>query len=298
MLEWMDRSVHTVEELKSALPVHVLGTIPRMRGGRSAALVGRIAQVDPRSDVAEAYRMIRTAIHFGMPRGQGAKVLVTSPHPGDGKTVTTSNLAIAMAQAGHRTLLIDADFRRPMQHVLYGIETEVGASSAAAGVVSPESVIRASGIDRLDILPCGEIPANPAGLLNSQQFANMIAKLSLKYDYLLIDSPPVIPVTDARILSAMCDSTILVLRAGKSTRKDCEQAVEALAAVGARSVGVLLNDLPARSGQYHYGDYNYTPRIDAGNQLTLESAGPATATAGNGNGNGNGKRTKWNQEEH
>ena len=148
------------------------------------------------------------------------------------KTTLASNLAITMARASQRTLILDADFRKPKQHEIFKIEADEGLCNVLAGQATLGSVIRSTEIEGLDLLPCGPIPPNPSEMLNSQTFIDLLEELSLKYDRVVIDSPPVIPVTDSRIIAALSDVVLLVLRAEKSTRKAAEQAREALLSVG------------------------------------------------------------------
>jgi capsular exopolysaccharide synthesis family protein len=209
------------------------------------------------SDIAEAYRTVRTAIFFGAPEERAKTILVTSPTPGDGKTTTTSNLAIAIAQAGQRVLLLDCDFRKPMQHRIFGIEDGMGLSDVITGHKTLNQTVKMTGTRGLYVLPAGPIPNNPSEILHGEMFARVLAKLAEKFDHIVIDSPPVVPVADARILSASADLTILGLRAQKSTRRVSLQAVESLRSVGGRILGAVVNDAPRRRGGYGYYSYGY-----------------------------------------
>jgi capsular exopolysaccharide synthesis family protein len=228
-----------------------------MSGRRTAVARAMTVHLDPRSVVAEAYRTVRTAVYFGAGENRCKTILVTSPEPGDGKTTSASNLAIAIAQTGRSVLLLDADFRKPTQHKNLDIKDAVGLSSVLAGREPVSRAIQHTGVEGLDILPCGPIPANPSEILNSREFGELIDNLAAKYDHILFDSPPVNAVTDARILGAVCDATILVLRADKSTRKSGEHARNALLSVGARLLGVIVNDAPHRKGYEVYGGTYY-----------------------------------------
>jgi polysaccharide biosynthesis transport protein len=179
---------------------------------------------------------------------------LTSPEPGDGKTTSASNLAIAIAQTGRSVLLLDADFRKPTQHKNLDVADALGLSGLLAGKASLEQAIQHTGVAGLDILPCGPIPANPSEILNSRQFGELLDELSGRYDHVVLDSPPCNLVADARILGAVCDVTILVLRADKSTRSAGAAARDALGSVGARVLGTIVNDAP-RKTQGYYGHY-------------------------------------------
>ena len=255
-LDWMDHRLRSADEISAILGVPVLGTVPAMSGKDDLTARGQKVLQEPSSSVGEAYKTIRTAVYFGVPDGQAKTLLITSPAPGDGKTTLVSNLAIAIAQAGQRTLVLDADFRRPMQHDIFEIENDDGLSSILAGRGNVNELVQHTVVSGLDILVCGPTPPNPSEMLNSQSFANLLNDLCGRYDHILIDSPPLMPVADARILGAMADVTVLVLRAEKSTRKAVEQAREGLLSVGAHILGAVVNNVPHRRGRYgYYGDY-------------------------------------------
>ncbi len=256
--DWMDQRLRSADEVSAILRIPVMGVIPDFAGKEASPVdCGQKVHLDPDSHAAEAYRTIRTAIYFGVPDGQAKTVLITSPSSGDGKTTLASNLAITMARASQRTLILDADFRKPKQHEIFKIEADEGLCNVLAGRATLGSVIRSTEIEGLDLLPCGPIPPNPSEMLNSQTFMDLLEELSLKYDRVVIDSPPVIPVTDSRIIAALSDVVLLVLRAEKSTRKAAEQAREALLSVGGRLLGAVVNAAPQRRGRYGYYSYGY-----------------------------------------
>jgi capsular exopolysaccharide synthesis family protein len=250
--DWLDQRLRSAEEIKQVMALPVLGVVPHIAGSRSAPQRGMHLHLEPMSDVAEAYRTVRTAVYFGQVGTIAKTILITSPAPGDGKTTLAANLAIAMAQAGNRILLLDADFRKPTQHKIFDIDKRTGLSNVLAGEAKLEDVIHSTHIAGLDVLPCGPIPANPSEILNSQTFADLLDELSQKYDHVLLDSPPVMPVTDARILAASCDATVLALRAEKTTRKGAVYARDMLHSVGSQILGVVVNDVPRRKGIYGY----------------------------------------------
>ncbi len=225
---------------------------------------GQKILLKPRSIAAEAYRTIRTAVFFGVPKGQAKTILVTSPAPGDGKSTLASNLAIAMAQAGQKTLVIDADLRKPRQQDIFQVDKEKGLSGVLAGTQTVNEAIQPGPVSGLDILPCGPETPNPSEILNSDVFEKNLEELSGRYDRIIIDSPPVTPVADSQILAAISDITILVLRAEKSTRRQSQAARESLLSVGGRLLGAVVNDVPRKGGRYgyyskygHYGRYGH-----------------------------------------
>jgi capsular exopolysaccharide synthesis family protein len=220
---------------------------------------GQKVHLASKSIVAEAYRTIRTAVFFGVPKGKAKTILITSPNAGDGKTTLVSNLAIAMAQAGQKTLLLDADLRKPMQHNIFEFENSKGLSSILAGTITLDEAIQAGPVEGLDVLSCGPEVPNPSEILNSDAFTEILkGDLTKRYDRIIVDSPPVGPVADSQILSAGCDITLLVLRAEKSTRKHSQQACDVLQSVGGHLLGAVVNDVPRRHGRYgYYSGYGY-----------------------------------------
>jgi capsular exopolysaccharide synthesis family protein len=216
---------------------------------------GQIVRLMPRSVAAEAYRTIRTSIFFGMQQGGARTILVTSPAPGDGKSTLASNLAIAMAQAGQKTLLIDADLRKPTQHKIFNISNETGLSSIIVRASKPEEAIKPGPVKGLYLLPCGPRVSNPSEILNSESFAFILANLSKCYDRIIIDSPPVMPVADSKVVAARCDITLLVVRAEKTTRKLLQHAKDSLTSVGGHVLGTIVNGVASKHGRYGYGRY-------------------------------------------
>ncbi len=254
----MDHRLRSAEEVSQVLGLSVLGVVPHLSERKDYSETGRIVDIEPLSQLAEAYRTIRTAVYFGGANGEMKTLLITSPAPSDGKTTLCSNLAITMAHAGQKILVLDADFRRPSQHKIFQIDHEdIGLSTVLTGQHELNQAIRPSGIDGLDVLPCGAIPPNPSEMLNGRAFEDFLDELSERYDRILLDAPPVMPVADARILGAICDAALLVLRAEKSSRKPSQQAVEALLRTGTHILGAVVNDAPTQRGRYGYHNYGY-----------------------------------------
>jgi capsular exopolysaccharide synthesis family protein len=253
----LDHRLKSVEEIASVLQLPVLGALPHFGDKQEKSQTGRLVALTPRSVAAESVRTLRTALHFGL-AGHDAKVIVvTSPSPGDGKSTVTSNLAIAMAQADQRVLLIDADLRKPTQHLIFEVSAETGLGSVLTDRRPVDEAIVPSVLDSLDLLPCGPLPSNPVELLNNGFFAEMLDQLRERYDRIVIDSPPVMPVADARVIAALGDATVLVLRAERSTRRLSLAARNELWRVRATRIGVVVNGVPLRK-QGHYGNaYGY-----------------------------------------
>jgi len=254
---WADQRLRSSEEISQVLGLPVLGVVPHIVQPKDDDTIGKIVDIEPTCQAAEAYRTIRTALYFGVPNGRTKTVLVTSPAAGDGKSTLASNLAITMAQTDQKVLILDADFRKPSQQKTFKTDNEaIGLCGVLAGRNDLSEAIRRSSVKNLDVLPCGPIPPNPSEMLNSRAFAELLVELSQRYDHIVLDAPPVMPVTDARILGAICNVTVLVLRADKSNRRPSQQAVKDLMKVGTQILGVVVNDTPLNKNGYGYG-YGY-----------------------------------------
>ncbi|MET7466280.1 polysaccharide biosynthesis tyrosine autokinase [Nonomuraea sp. NPDC005501] len=250
----LDTTVKTSEALREASQRPTLGIIAYERSAKNHPLIVRRKGGSSR---AEAFRSLRTNLQFiGVDR-QPKSLVVTSCLPNEGKSSTSSNLAIALAQAGWRVLLVDGDLRRPRLPDYFGIEGGIGLTDVLIGKVSLQSVIQTWGESRLFVLPCGQIPPNPSELLGSGGMRQLLAELTADYDIVIIDAPPLLPVTDAATLSALCDGTILVARHGRTRHEHIVRGTELLSRVNARVVGTVLNFIPAKAGRYDGYGYKY-----------------------------------------
>lgn len=246
--EWTDRRLRSIEEMKNALGISVLGVVPQMPAALTPLMKGLRVHQDPSSNVAEAYRSLRTAIYFGLRDQEARTILVTSPTPNDGKSTVAANLAIAMAQAGQRVLLVDADLRKPSLQGFFGIDSTRGLCNLLSGDEDVRKDICATRVYGLSLLPCGERPANPSEILNSQRFSDLLGDLAMEYDQVVIDSPPVNVVADARIIGAAADVSLLVVNAAHCDRRLAEMARDGLLSVGANVLGVVVNAATSGSG--------------------------------------------------
>jgi polysaccharide biosynthesis transport protein len=251
-LETVDDRVRSVEVASEVTGLSALAVIPSVSQPEETAL-GTLVHEEPQSQFAEAFRTLRTGIFFGTSEGHRKIILVTSPLPGDGKSTITANLAQALAQVGKKTILLDCDFRRPRVHVQFGLANEHGLSSIISGQADLSGAVCQAVQENLDVLTCGPIPPNPAELLNSEALHGLLTQLSQCYDHIVIDSPPVLAVTDARIVAACADVTIMVLRADQTRKKAARQAREQLDSVGANTLGLVINGTPQRTDRYGYG---------------------------------------------
>ncbi len=260
--DWSDDRFRNLPAVRAAAGAPVLGAIPSIPSSTAATAADRaqVVHFDPFGDASESYRTLRTALQFGLPP-RTKTLLITSPTAGDGKSTLVSNLAIALAQANKRVLVIDADLRAPVQHRLFGLSDRTGLASVLDGSDTLDGAIRRTGIEGLDVLPAGPIPSNPAELLNTPDFGDYLNDLADRYDLVLIDSPPVTAVTDARILAASADASMLVVRLGSSTRRQTEAARDGLRGVGARLIGVAVNGVGRRGSLASATGYYARPEM-------------------------------------
>jgi len=208
--------------------------------------------------MAEAYRTLRTNLGFAGMDQPCRSILVTSCNPLDGKSTIVSNLAVVMAQAGNKVILVDCDLRKPLQHKVFQVENFQGLTNCILQRLDVEEVAHRGLVENLTVLTSGPIPPNPAEILNSERTRSLWKTLLEKYDYVFIDSPPVLAVTDASILSTQVDGAILVVRSGV-TRKDlAREAKEQFAKANARLIGVVLNQVKMDANDYYQYYYYYS----------------------------------------
>ena len=253
---YFDRRLKDSEDVQEVVGVSTLGTIPLMRGRRGRQEMYQLAMLlYPRSAAAEAYRSLRANLEFSSVDAPVKTLLVTSAGPGEGKTVTAANLAVAFAQTGQQVLLLDADLRKPGVQAMFNVSNDRGLSTLLRSDDALwEHSIRVSEQPNLRLLTTGPLPPNPAELLGTKRMQSILQRLSKSYDLLIIDSPPLLVVADSAILSSFVDGTLLVIDA-KATRRDSARAArDALNRAGARVLGVLLNGLPSKDFA-SYGEY-------------------------------------------
>jgi capsular exopolysaccharide synthesis family protein len=202
---------------------------------------GLITHRSPSSTVSEQYRTIRTNLYFVSMVDSKQMLLITSPDPGDGKSTTTANLAIAIAQQGKKVLIVDADLRKPTIHSIFKVTNIVGLTDVLTDTASIEEAIIVSDIEGIHLMPSGPIPPNPAELLSSKKMTTWMKKAADRYDFILFDSPPLLAVTDASILANLCDGVLLVLCSGKSQDQKAVNAKRMLDYAKAKWIGVVLN---------------------------------------------------------
>jgi capsular exopolysaccharide synthesis family protein len=254
LLEFLDSSVSSQSEIEERLGLTFLGFVPSIPAVATNTPDLHIHR-EPKSLIAECMRAIRTNVLFMSPDKPFKRMLVTSSGPQEGKSTTTINLGIAMAQSGNRVLIIDTDMRRPRLHKAFGVSNEVGVSSLVVGDSKLDDAVKTTEVPGLFVMPCGPIPPNPAELLHTQAFADLLAKLGERFDRILLDSPPVGAVADAVVLATLVDGVVMVLKAGKTNRDVAQRTVRALRDVKAPIYGAVLNDVDLERSKY--GDYYY-----------------------------------------
>lgn len=267
--EMLDNTVKTPEQLRDVAGAANLGNIffdPK------AARRPLVTQIDSHAPRAEAFRVLRTNLQFIDVDSSSKVFIMTSPLPGDGKSTTAVNLAITLAQAGQRTVLIEGDLRRPKTSEYLGLESKVGLTTVLIGKVDLDDAIQPWGDDGLHVIASGAIPPNPAELLQSRQMAQVLERLRRHYDVVLIDAPPLLPVADAAVLSRQADGAILVVRHSKTTKDQVAAAADRLASVDAELLGTVFNRTPEKGNDgYGYGyGYGYAPAEGA--ELTDDDA--------------------------
>ena len=260
--EYLDTSVHGQRELERR-GYSVLGTIPQLltpgRRQDTGVTSHLITHTDVESSGAEAFRMLRTALAFATAERTVRTIAVTSPGPSEGKSTVAVNLASVLAQAGSRVLLVDADLRHPTLHTVFKHRKKPGLSDLVILNSSPDQAIFATGLDGLFCLPCGTIPPSPADLLTLAATRTLLKRLAGEYDYVVIDTPPVLVAADTPIIGTLADTTIMVVRVDRTALDALDHARTAMVNGGAHLSGLVLNDVKrsGRYGRYYYYYYKY-----------------------------------------
>lgn len=280
VIEYFDNSVRSVEDIeKSGMPI--LGSIPIIRLEETAKRFGKngkhhssdklsvheaktiagrlVTHFAPKSPISEAYRSLRTSIQYAKADTPLKTIVVTSPGPQEGKSTTVANLAITIAQMGTKTLLVDTDLRRPVLHSIFNLSRSKGISNYLVGKIELDEVIFKTDIDNLYVMPCGTLPPNPSELLGSKAMKHCINELKNRFDIVLFDSPPIMAVTDAAVLSSEVDGVVLVVKAGQTDRNAVIRSYEILRNIPNHILGALLNVVNVEGvyGSYYYYYYHY-----------------------------------------
>ncbi|WP_411827069.1 GumC family protein [Luteolibacter sp. AS25] len=259
-LEYLDTSVKSLEDVERYLQVPVLAVIPKD--------VGVLHKQNGMSPDAEAYRILRTNIEFNRKNPEDNAITVVSGGAGEGKSTTLVNLAYICAQGGYTTLMIDADLRRPRLHTFFDINNSVGLTNFLTTELMLEDVILQTPVDNLFFMPSGILPADAAGILNSRRMSELIQDVKQRFDLVLVDSPPILGVSDASVLASEVDLTMIVVQHRKLPRNMLMRVKQAVENVGGHVIGVVLNNVDVRSdSQYQYYTSYYTYYAPAESQI-------------------------------
>lgn len=255
--EMLDTRVKSTEDLGQLTGSPNLGVIGFDPDVQKLPLVTQLPAHSPR---AEAYRVLRTNLQFVDVDAQSKVFVVTSAVPAEGKTATSINLALSLAQAGVKTLLIEGDLRRPKASERLGIDGAIGITNVLVGKVALADAVQEHVETGLKVLPSGPVPPNPAELLQSNAMAELLTQLRGEFDVVIVDAPPLLPVTDAALLAAKADGAILAVRYGKTTRDQIRHSMDRLEQVGGQLAGTVLTMTPNKGKAYGYGyGYGYAP---------------------------------------
>jgi len=262
VLEYLDDTIKSTNDLNGMLGLTVLGSVTRVRGeGYTDRL---ITSQGPFSPMSEAYRLIRTNIQYMAVDQPAQTIMVTSANPGEGKSLTTANLGVIMAQANLRTIIVDTDLRQPVMHKVFRVSNMEGVTDLLRSPdVDINDYLKETGIENLRIITSGPLPPNSAEMIGSRRMADLVNRLKNIADVILFDSSPVLAVTDASVLSNRVDGVILVAHAKRTRRDSAKQAVKRLSQVGANILGCVLNQASFSEASYHHSEY-YTRSTERG----------------------------------
>jgi capsular exopolysaccharide synthesis family protein len=263
IVETLDNTIKEREDIEEFARIYFLGLLPTIKGDRKKRGgdikdIGRDLYIfrHPKSQIAEHSRIIRTNLLFMLPEKKLQTILITSPSPQEGKTTVAINLGITMAASGSRIILVDSDMRRPRLHKTFGIPHESGLSSYLIGASAMTDIVKRTEVDNLDVIPCGPMPPNPSEILHTVNFKEFLKEIKTLYDAIIFDSPPILAVADAQIISASTDGTILVAKAGGTTRESLVNSKQRVEGVSGSVLGCIMNDLDLESRMYRYYYYH------------------------------------------
>ena len=305
VLDRLDPRIRSLDELRQVTGLSIIGQVAIIPENQAGVLgsFGLISHSMPQSAWAEAYRAVRTNIDF-LRRGKRLQVLlVTSAYADEGKTTAASNLAISFAAAGRKVLLIDADLRHPSLDPIHGVDRVQGLSCLLNDVMPLRRVVQQSRINSLDVVTAGPEVPNPAELLSSPRLAELLDEARKSYDIILVDSSPLLAVTDPAIIGAVADGIILTVRAWMLDRHDAEQSLELLQSLGTPILGLLVNGIHPGEGGYssrhRYGGHRSDPAsaIDPGRRSASDDRGAVAAPA-DGHRNPPGERSYAKSDSH
>jgi succinoglycan biosynthesis transport protein ExoP len=277
-IEYLDTSVKTMDDVESLLGVPVLAIIPKN--------INLLHKEEGDTPDAEAYRILRTNIEFNRPNPEANTISLVSGGPGEGKSTTIANLAFICAQGGYSTLIVDADLRRPVQHLLFDMSNEFGLTNYLTTDMDLDEAILPTTVENLSLLPSGILPSDAVGILNSQRMSDTIAELKMRYDIVFFDSPPILGVSDASVIASEVDQTVIVVQHRRFPRAMLARVKQAILGVGGTVLGVVLNNVDLKHDQnyYYYTNYYgyYTPQGKEATRRGRQKSRVATNGADNG----------------
>jgi polysaccharide biosynthesis transport protein len=259
--EYLDNTIKTPDDIEKFLQVPFLGLIPvikRKSKNKNEKLIELVTHIDSKAAASESFRSVRTRILFSSAEKPPQVILVTSPMAKEGKTTAAANLAVTMAQAGSKVVLVECDMRRPRVHRIMKVSRDQGVSNVLVGNLEINDVVIESDVPNLSVIPCGPIPPNPSELLGSHQMGKFVALLRDEFDRIIIDMPPISAVTDAAIMTNFVDGVVVVVRANSTVREISKNTINQLKAVNAPILGVVLNDVDMEKNAYYYQYYYYS----------------------------------------
>lgn len=271
LVEYLDDTIKTPDDISRVSGLSTLGAIARLKDVGGARQL--IAWLRIKAPESEAYRTLRTNIQFSSVDKPIRSLLVTSSSPGEGKSTTTANLAVVLAQTGQRVIAVDTDLRRPVLHKVFSVPNNTGLTTALLGGDNAplESFLQTTEIDSLTVLTSGPIPPNPSELLGSHRMAHLVERLTGVADIVIFDSPPVLAVTDAAVMGRQVDGVLLVVEAGRTREHALASATAELQKTGASVLGAALNRLDTRRGDYQYYYYYYYTDEEGGRRRRSQS---------------------------
>jgi capsular exopolysaccharide synthesis family protein len=275
-VEYMDKTIATPDQIRAQLRLQCLGLVP-VTGGRRQKAEAPLLNNGVPAAFQEAFRAVRTNVLFSSRDEPIRTILVTSTGPNEGKTVVASNLAISLAQTGQRVLLLDADMRRPRVHDMFRMAQAPGLSEVTTHRAVASQVIARTSVPGLWILPAGSIPPNPSELVSSDVFSRFIRTLSQFFDWVIVDSPPVMAVTDAALLAHVVAGVLFVVAAEQANGSAASNALDQLDTAQARFLGAVLNKVNFKRNGFYYADYYRREYADYYTSVTSDTIGHAGA---------------------
>lgn len=261
VIEFMDDTIKEPEEVETVTKLPLLGAIERIKGEDYPDKL--IALKTPRAPATESFRVLRTNLQFSSVDNPPRKIVVTSPSPSEGKSITTANLAVVLAQSGERVILVDTDLRKPVQHKIFEVDNKFGITDLILDKPNlPANIIKPTKQENLRLLTSGPIPPNSADILGSAKMSRIIQKLGAVSDIVLFDSPPGLLAADASLLGSKTDGVIIVVDAGRTGKRELRKLIDDLRKVRVNILGVVMNRVSEKSGRYYYYYYYYSSNGD------------------------------------